>query len=112
MAVMGGMLSTSLLGMAVANVLRRLDNVVKEYSASVANIATAIVFSLLFPEVFQITLYLVLSLATLCIGITLYERGKPQRTKEVKKLGALDQKVIRQREVRLRLNSRQSQDGT
>ena len=112
MAVMGGMLSTSLLGMAVANVLRRLDNVVKEYSASVANIATATVFSLLFPEVFQITLHLVLSLATLCTGITLYERGRPQKTKEVKKLGALDQKVIRQREVRLRLNSRQSQDGT
>ena len=80
MAVMGGMLSTSLLGMAVANVLRRLDNVVKEYSASVANIATAIVFSFLFPEVFQITLYLVLSLATLCTGITLYERGRPQKT--------------------------------
>ena len=54
MAVMGGMLSTSLGGMAVANVLRRLDNVVKEYSASVANIATAIVCSFLFPEAFQV----------------------------------------------------------
>ena len=54
MAVMGGMLSTSLGGMAVANVLRRLDNVVKEYSASVANIATAVVCSFLFPEAFQV----------------------------------------------------------
>ena len=54
MAVMGGILSTSLGGMAVANVLRRLDNVVKEYSASVANIATAVVCSFLFPEAFQV----------------------------------------------------------
>ena len=56
LAVVGGMLSSSLGGMAVANVLRRLDNVVKEYSASVANIATAILCSFLFPEAFQVTL--------------------------------------------------------
>ena len=55
LAVVGGMLSSSLGGMAVANVLRRLDNVVKEYSASVANIATAILCSFLFPEAFQVT---------------------------------------------------------
>ena len=57
LAVVGGMLSSSLGGMAVANVLRRLDNVVKEYSASVANIATAILCSFLFPEAFQVTTY-------------------------------------------------------
>ena len=63
---MGGMLSTSLGGMAVANVLRRLDNVVKEYSASVANIATAIVCSFLFPEAFQVTFWLQSNDLTLC----------------------------------------------
>ena len=33
----------------------------------------------------QITMYLVLSLATLCTGISLYERGRPRETKEVKR---------------------------
>jgi len=91
MAVMGGILSTSLGGMAVANVLRRLDNVVKEYSASVANIATAVVCSFLFPEAFQITMYLVLSLATLCTGISLYERGRPREAKERKRSNSDDE---------------------
>ena len=58
LSVVGGMLSSSLGGMAVANVLRRLDNVVKEYSASVANIATAILCSFLFPEAFQVTTHI------------------------------------------------------
>ena len=64
LAVVGGMLSSSLGGMAVANVLRRLDNVVKEYSASVANIATAVLCSFLFPEAFQVMAFRCLGLFT------------------------------------------------
>jgi len=80
LAVVGGMLSSSLGGMAVANVLRRLDNVVKEYSASVANIATAVLCSFLFPEAFQITKYVIISMFTLSAGISLYERGRPDNS--------------------------------
>ena len=54
-SLVGCILSSSVGGMAVANILRRLDNVVKEYSASMANIATAVLCSYLFPTVFQVT---------------------------------------------------------
>ena len=40
-------------GLVVASILKHLDNVVKEYSASFANILTAVVSSFLFPDKFR-----------------------------------------------------------
>ena len=39
----------------------------------------------------QITMYLVLSLATLCTGISLYERGRPREAKERKRSNTDDE---------------------
>ena len=64
-------------GIVVASILKLLDNVVKEYSASCANIVTALVCAILFPDKFQFTRYMVLSMATLLTGIYLYEK-KPK----------------------------------
>ncbi len=65
---------SSIGGMAIASILKYLDNIVKEYTASVANIFTAVVCSMLFPDKFQLTVYVVMSLGSLCSGIYLYER--------------------------------------
>jgi len=89
-------LFASLGGLIVASILKYLDNIVKEYTASVANIITAVAsrylssywksslnsnhaffrFSFLFPDKFKFTLYIVLSMASLLSGILLYETKK------------------------------------
>eukprot|EP00096_Caligus_rogercresseyi_P006532 TRINITY_DN2302_c0_g1_i1.p1 TRINITY_DN2302_c0_g1~~TRINITY_DN2302_c0_g1_i1.p1 ORF type:complete len:338 (-),score=29.17 TRINITY_DN2302_c0_g1_i1:196-1209(-) len=63
-------------GLTVASILKYLDNIVKEYSGSFANVLTAILSSFLFPEKFQFTLFIVFSLVSLIIGILLYETKK------------------------------------
>lgn len=63
-------------GIMVATILKHLDNVVKEYTAYCANIATAVVCYLLFPDRFQFTLFMVLSIGCLLSGIYLYEKKK------------------------------------
>ena len=57
-------------------VLKYLDNVVKEYSGQVSNILTAIVCAYLFPDRFEITVFIVLSLFLLFWGIYIYEKFK------------------------------------
>jgi len=72
-------------GLVVASILKHLDNVVKEYSASTANIVTAAVSSFLFPDKFRLTLHMMGSMATLLTGIFFYERFKaapPSSTKD------------------------------
>lgn len=54
LSIVGGILSSSLFGLAVAGILRSLDNVVKEYSASIANIGTAVLCSYIFPDAFEV----------------------------------------------------------
>lgn len=71
-------------GIVVASILRVLDNIVKEYSASVANIVTAIVSAALFPDKFKITGFVVLSLGCLVSGIFLYERCRVKKHQVVK----------------------------
>ena len=61
-------------GIVVASILKLLDNVVNEYSAYCANILTAIVCCLMFPDRFQFTIFMELSIASLILGIFLYER--------------------------------------
>jgi len=67
---------SSLGGIMVASILKYLDNIVKEYTGSVANIITAVVSSFLFPDKFKFTPYIVLSMGCLLSGIYLYETKK------------------------------------
>ena len=60
-------------GLVVATILKRLDNIVKEYSSASANIFTAIVCSLLFPEKFTFTVFILIAMVLLIFGIYLYE---------------------------------------
>ena len=61
-------------GLFVASILKFLDNVVKEYTGSLANLLTAVVCSYLFPDKFQFTVYVGLSIGCLMMGIGMYER--------------------------------------
>ena len=61
----------------VASILKLLDNVVKEYSYSLANIFCAILCAYVFPDRFEINGFIVISLLLLFAGIYFYEvRGK------------------------------------
>ena len=63
-------------GLVVATILKKLDNVVKEYSSATANIFTAVLCSFMFPERFSFTEYIVVAMVLLFSGIFLYERMK------------------------------------
>ena len=72
----------SLGGVIVATILKRLDNIVKEYSSATANLFTAIVCSLLFPEKFMFTVFIFISMIILFLGVYLYEKkAKPVPTR-------------------------------
>ena len=58
----------------VAAILKKLDNVVKEYSTSTANMFTAVLSALLFPDKFRITVFILLAMGLLFAGIYLYEK--------------------------------------
>ena len=69
-----GLLFSSIGGLVVAAILKKLDNVVKEYSSATANMFTAVLSSLLFPDKFEITVFILLAMALLFTGIYLYEK--------------------------------------
>jgi len=69
-------LFASLGGIVVASILKYLDNIVKEYTGSVANILTAVISSLLFPDKFKFTPFIIMSMTSLLSGIYLYETKK------------------------------------
>ena len=69
-----GLLFSSVGGLVVAAILKKLDNVVKEYSSATANMFTAVICALLFPDKFQITVFILLAMGLLFIGIYLYEK--------------------------------------
>ena len=71
-----GLLFGSIGGLVVAAILKKLDNVVKEYSTTTANMFTAIISALLFPDKFKITWFIVLAMGLLFTGIFLYEKKK------------------------------------
>ena len=71
-----GLLFSSIGGLVVAAILKRLDNVVKEYSSATANIFTAVLSALLFPDKFEMTIFIVLAMLLLFIGIYLYEKKR------------------------------------
>ena len=63
-------------GLVVAAILKRLDNIVKEYTGATANIVTALLCSFLFPEKFTFTVFILVALVLLFLGIYLYENKK------------------------------------
>ncbi|CAM1300402.1 Uncharacterised protein at_DN0492 [Pycnogonum litorale] len=67
------LLVNSAAGMAIAAVIKLLDNIVKIYTSAIANIMTAILCTWLFPDTFEFDLLFILSLLTLFIGIYFYE---------------------------------------
>ena len=69
-----GLLFSSVGGLVVADILKKLDNVVKDYSYSTANMFTAVISALLFPDKFQITVFILLAMGLLFMGIYLYEK--------------------------------------
>ena len=79
-----GLLFSSVGGLVVAAILKELDNVVKDYSSATANIFTAVISAFLFPDKFQITVFIILAMEILFIGIYLYEKKsfKPQPGRE------------------------------
>ena len=81
-----GLLFSSIGGLVVAAILKRLDNVVKEYSSATANIFTAVLSALLFPDKFEMTIFILLAMALLFTGIYLYEKKsfKSNSTEEEK----------------------------
>ena len=71
-----GLLFSSIGGLVVAAILKRLDNVVKEYSSATANMFTAVLSALLFPGKFEMTIFIVLAILLLFSGIYLYEKKR------------------------------------
>ena len=69
-----GLLFSSVGGLVVAAILKKLDNVVKEYSYASANMFTALISAVLFPDKFQITVFILLAMGLLFTGIYLYEK--------------------------------------
>ena len=69
-----GLMFSSVGGLVVASILKKLDNVVKEYSSATANIFTALISAVLFPDKFQITVFILLAMGMLFTGIYLYEK--------------------------------------
>ena len=63
-------------GLVVAAILKKLDNVVKEYSSATANMFTAVFCSFLFPEKFSFTIYILFAMLLLFTGIYLYEKKR------------------------------------
>ena len=63
-------------GLVVAAILKKLDNIVKEYSGATANMFTAVICSFMFPEKFSFTIYIFLAMMLLFGGIYLYETQK------------------------------------
>merc|ERR1712241_1135395 len=69
-----GLLFSSVGGLVVAAILKKLDNVVKEYSSATANMFTAVLCAGPFPDKFRITWFIVLAMTLLFTGIFFYER--------------------------------------
>ena len=67
---------SSIGGLLVTSILKKLDNIVKEYSGATANMVTALLCGFLFPEKFTFTLFIFFAMVLLFLGIYLYENKK------------------------------------
>ena len=88
-----GLLFSSIGGLVVAAILKKLDNVVKEYSSATANMFTAVLSSLLFPDKFEMTIFILLAMALLFTGIYLYEK-KSFKSKDTDEESKCDKTMI------------------
>ena len=97
-----GLFFSSVGGLVVAAILKKLDNVVKEYSSVTANMFTAVISAILFPDKFKITWFIVLAMALLFTGIFFYERKsfnlKSQNSKSLKKIQDSDSQPLVEKE--------------
>ena len=96
--LMLGLLFSSVGGLVVAAILKKLDNVVKEYSSATANMFTAVISAILFPDKFKITWFIVLAMGLLFTGIFFYERKsfniKSQNSKSLKNVQDSDSRPL------------------
>ena len=88
-----GLLFSSIGGLVVAAILKKLDNVVKEYGSATANMFTAVLSTLLFPDKFEITIFILLAMALLFTGIYLYEK-KSFKSKDTDEESKCDKTMI------------------
>merc|ERR1712111_271311 len=89
-----GLLFSSVGGLVVAAVLKKLDNVVKEYSSATANMFTAVISAVLFPDKFRITMFIVLAMLLLFTGIFFYERKSFKPKSNVESTNKCDSKPL------------------
>ena len=66
----------SAVGLVVAAILKKLGNVVKEYSSSTVNRFIVVLFSSLFPKKLSFTIYIIFAMLLLFAGIYFYESKK------------------------------------
>lgn len=74
--LIAAILFASLGGIAVASIVRKLDNIVKIYCAALANMFTAISCAFLFPNKFTLDLVFAVALIIMFVAIYLYEKKK------------------------------------
>ena len=89
-----GLIFSSVGGLVVAAVLKKLDNVVKEYSSATANMFTAVISATLFPDKFKITVFILLAMFLLFSGIFLYEKKTLNKSKPVTDNNNTDRKPL------------------
>ena len=90
-----GLLFSSVGGLVIAAILKKLDNVVKEYSSATANMFTAVISAILFPDKFKITWFIVLAMGLLFTGVLFYERKSFNlKSKSLKKLQDSDSQPL------------------
>ncbi|XP_006819623.1 uncharacterized protein LOC100368945 [Saccoglossus kowalevskii] len=71
------MLVGGLGGLAVAVIIKSIDNIAKIYSATIAILLTAVVCAIFFPLKFHLNWMYVGAVVTIFVSSVMYERGKP-----------------------------------
>ena len=69
----GCIILSCLSGVAVAYIVKKLDNIVKLYSQALSNMLTSIACSMFFPDHFQLNLAFFACLLLMFVAISLYE---------------------------------------
>merc|ERR1712130_262444 len=89
-----GLMFSSLGGLVVAAILKKLDNVVKEYSSATANMFTAVISAFLFPDKFKLSMFIVVAMFLLFTGIFFYERKSLKPKSNVESSDKCDNKPL------------------
>jgi len=89
-----GLIFSSVGGLVVAAILKKLDNVVKEYSSATANMFTAVISAFLFPDKFKLSMFILLAMLLLFTGIFFYERKSFKPKSNVESTNKCDSKPL------------------